>query len=154
MRLVFRHDRSRVLCGEIRLQWSLNENDGLTPFKSGCDATPDEAGPRLGSSRRKAKQSVRSGPLHLVCSYRVITTSSLCSMSKDLNARVARSFRRLRLKQGLSQEEAAEKCGLHRTYIGAIERGERNITLSTLQQIAAGLRVNPLDLLSEGGGDA
>lgn len=74
-------------------------------------------------------------------------------MSKDLNARVARNFRRLRLKQGLSQEDAAEKCGLHRTYIGAIERGERNITLSTLQQIASGLRVNPLALLSDAGGD-
>jgi len=74
-------------------------------------------------------------------------------MSKDLNARVARNFRRLRLKQDLSQEDAAEKCGLHRTYIGAIERGERNITLSTLQQIASGLRVNPFALLSDAGGE-
>jgi transcriptional regulator with XRE-family HTH domain len=74
-------------------------------------------------------------------------------MSKDLNQRLARNLRRLRGQRGLSQETAAEKCRLHRTYIGAIERGERNVTLATLQEIAAGLRVDPLRLLSEKGGE-
>jgi len=73
-------------------------------------------------------------------------------MSKDLNLRLARNLRRLRLERKLSQEGAAEKCGLHRTYIGAIERGERNVTLSTLQGVATALRVDPLLLLSEEGG--
>jgi len=73
-------------------------------------------------------------------------------MSKDLNLRLARNLRRLRSQRGLSQEMAAERCGLHRTYIGAIERGERNVTLTTLQEIAAGLRVDPQSLLSEKGG--
>ena len=72
-------------------------------------------------------------------------------MSKDLNLRLARNLRRLRGQRGFSQEMAAEKCGLHRTYVGAIERGERNVTLTTLQEIAAGLRVDPLRLLSEKG---
>lgn len=40
-------------------------------------------------------------------------------------------------------------CGLHRTYIGAIERGERNVTLHTLSKIASGLEIDPLELLRE-----
>jgi len=69
-------------------------------------------------------------------------------MRKDLNLRLARNFRRLRQERGLSQEEAAEKCGLHRTYVGAIERGERNITLNTLEEIASAFRVDPVWLIS------
>lgn len=74
-------------------------------------------------------------------------------MSKDLNLRLARNLRRLRQERGFSQEEAAEKCGLHRTYIGAIERGERNITLNTLQEVASAFRMDPLLLLAEDGGE-
>jgi transcriptional regulator with XRE-family HTH domain len=73
-------------------------------------------------------------------------------MNSDLNLRLARNLRRLRQDRGFSQEEAAEKCGLHRTYFGAIERGERNVTLSTLQAVASALRVDPLLLLAEKGG--
>lgn len=73
-------------------------------------------------------------------------------MTKDLNLRLARNLRRLRETRGLSQEAAAEKCRLHRTYIGAIERGERNVTLSTLQEVARAFRVDPLVLLAEEGG--
>jgi len=55
----------------------------------------------------------------------------------------------LRLAKGWSQEVCAEKCGLHRTYIGAVERGERNITLATLDAIAAALKVAPTELLTK-----
>lgn len=48
----------------------------------------------------------------------------------------------------MSQEKFAELCDLHRTYIGAIERGERNITLDTLEQIANALRVSCEELLT------
>ena len=51
---------------------------------------------------------------------------------------------------GVSQEEFAARCGLHRTYIGAIERAERNITLMTLDRIAEGLGVTPIELLRKG----
>ena len=66
----------------------------------------------------------------------------------DLNRALAVNLRRLRTKLGLSQEQFAERCGLHRTYIGAIERGERNVTLKTLRQIAESIDLAPLDLLT------
>jgi len=52
-----------------------------------------------------------------------------------------------RSKLGISQEELATRSGLHRTYIGGIERAERNISLSTLEMIAKGLDVEPSELL-------
>jgi len=55
-----------------------------------------------------------------------------------------RAFRKIR---GLSQEALAEMCSLHRTYIGAVERGERNVTLSTLELIAGALGVSVPELL-------
>jgi transcriptional regulator with XRE-family HTH domain len=60
---------------------------------------------------------------------------------------VAAAVRRLRIKQGWSQEELGHKAGLHRTYIGAIERCQENITLQTLDQLADALEVDPIDLL-------
>ena len=66
-----------------------------------------------------------------------------------LNIRVAKNLRQLRQAQGLSQENFAARCRLHRTYIGAIERGERNITLNTLELIARALGTAPLELLKE-----
>lgn len=66
---------------------------------------------------------------------------------QDLNQILAANIRRLREKQGWSQEDCAEKCGLHRTYIGAVERGERNITIATLERIASAFGIPPVDLL-------
>ena len=60
-------------------------------------------------------------------------------MFKDPNFGVANHIRETRLKKGWSQEELASQCGLHRTYIGAVERNERNITLLTLARIARAL---------------
>jgi len=54
-----------------------------------------------------------------------------------------------RLKQNLSQEELAEKAGLHRTYIGMIERAEKNITLINIEKIAKALIISPYELLKE-----
>lgn len=52
----------------------------------------------------------------------------------------------LRKNRGLSQEELAFKAGFHRTYIGMIERGERNISLSNLVKLAKGLETDIKDL--------
>jgi transcriptional regulator with XRE-family HTH domain len=68
--------------------------------------------------------------------------------TEDINVVVGRNVRRLRLAAGLSQEDFAHACGLHRTYIGAVERGERNITLSTLMKITSALGATPVDLLT------
>ncbi len=57
------------------------------------------------------------------------------------------SVRRLRNSKGLSQEKLAELAGLHRTYIGMIERAEKNITLVNIEKIAKALNVEPKELL-------
>lgn len=67
----------------------------------------------------------------------------------DLNARLGENLRQRRHAVGLSQEALADHCGLHRTYIGAVERGERNVTLRTLEKIATALAVDPVELLRE-----
>ena len=60
---------------------------------------------------------------------------------------LGQNLRRRRKSLKLTQEAFAERCGLHRTYIGAIERGERNITLSTLASIAIALKTQPQNLI-------
>ena len=60
-----------------------------------------------------------------------------------------KNVRQFRLSQGLSQDALAEKAGLHRTYIGAVERGERNITLINAEKIANALGINLLDCLKK-----
>lgn len=54
----------------------------------------------------------------------------------------------IRLAKDCTQEELAEKCELHRTYVGAVERGERNVSLKNILKIAAALEVDPATLLS------
>lgn len=59
----------------------------------------------------------------------------------------AHNLQELRKERGLSQEKLAEKAGLHRTYIGMIERSEKNITLLNMEKIAIALNVEIIDLL-------
>lgn len=67
--------------------------------------------------------------------------------SDDLRATLAENMKSFRKEMGLSQEELAERCGLHRTYIGSVERHERNVTLSTLEVLANTLGVTVPTLL-------
>jgi transcriptional regulator with XRE-family HTH domain len=61
------------------------------------------------------------------------------------------TIRRKRLERSLSQEKLAEHCGLHRTYIGGIERGERNVSLLNILKIARALCVHPSELFESYG---
>ena len=58
-----------------------------------------------------------------------------------------KNVRNYRLELGLSQEKLAEKCGLHRTYIGSIECFQRNVSLENIQKIASALGKEPYQLL-------
>ncbi len=71
-------------------------------------------------------------------------------MSTTINVKkeIGQRIRSLRKRQGLTQEEMADKCGLHWTYVGGLERGERNPTLTTMQKVAAGLGVSVTELLN------
>jgi transcriptional regulator with XRE-family HTH domain len=62
---------------------------------------------------------------------------------------LADNVRMYRAKHDLSQEDLADACDLHRTYIGSVERCERNVTLSTLEVLAKALGVNVPDLLTK-----
>ncbi len=70
-------------------------------------------------------------------------------MEGELQRVVGRRIREHRRRQGLSQEEFAEVLTVHRTYLGAVERGERNLTLRTVEHLAERLGVPALELLSE-----
>ncbi|MFQ6035727.1 MAG: helix-turn-helix domain-containing protein [Sedimentisphaerales bacterium] len=61
--------------------------------------------------------------------------------------RFAQRVRALRVENGWTQEELARRADLHRTYIGSIERYERNVSLLNVERIAAALKVDVKDLL-------
>jgi transcriptional regulator with XRE-family HTH domain len=69
--------------------------------------------------------------------------------SVSLTAVLATNIRSFRLDRSLSQEDFADLCGLHRTYVGSVERGERNVTLSTLEVIASVMGVSVPQLLTK-----
>jgi transcriptional regulator with XRE-family HTH domain len=69
--------------------------------------------------------------------------------AQDLRRTLAENVRFLRAKYKLSQEKLAGVCGLHRTYVGSVERCERNVTLGTLAAFATALGVSVPDLLTQ-----
>lgn len=68
-------------------------------------------------------------------------------MASLLLQNIGENLRAKRVQLGLSQEQLALLCGLHRTYIGSVERFERNLTINTLERIARAVGVDPLALL-------
>jgi transcriptional regulator with XRE-family HTH domain len=61
-------------------------------------------------------------------------------MPLDIRIRFGRAIRRVREEQRINQEEAAERCGVHRTYYSGVERGFRNVSLVNIERIAKGLK--------------
>ena len=68
----------------------------------------------------------------------------------DLQQAVGLNLRAYRQARGLSQEAFADLVGVHRTYMGGLERGERNLTLKSVERIAAQVGLDPLALLQPG----
>lgn len=68
--------------------------------------------------------------------------------SSTIRATLAENVRSYRKDHGLSQEELADFCELHRTYIGSVEREERNVSLSTLEVLAHALGISVPELLT------
>lgn len=68
-------------------------------------------------------------------------------MEKNIVKQFGNNVKRLRKRKGWSQEELARKAELHRTYIGSIERNERNVSLINIQRIARALNVEAGDLI-------
>lgn len=62
---------------------------------------------------------------------------------------LSQKLRMLRLEQGLSQEQLASMAGLHRTYVGSVERGERNISIDNIEKLANALGCNITKLLEK-----
>lgn len=73
-------------------------------------------------------------------------------MEGDLQKDVGRRVRRIRTERGISQEELARAVGVHRTYLGGVERGERNLTLRSVERLADRLGVDVRVLLGLVGG--
>jgi transcriptional regulator with XRE-family HTH domain len=69
-------------------------------------------------------------------------------MALDIRIRFGRAIRRIRQEQEINQEEAAERCELHRTYYSGIERGTRNVSLVNIEKISKGLKTSLPELFS------
>ena len=100
--------------------------------------------------------------LLIVCSIKVIVQQRMAlqttvptmprAPSPSLRAALAGNVRAFRKQHGYSQEQLADLCELHRTYIGSVEREERNVSLSTLEVLAEALEVSVPELLTQGAG--
>lgn len=67
-------------------------------------------------------------------------------MATTMRKKFGKRIRELRLAKGWSQEKFADEVGVHRTYIGAVERGEQNIALDNIERIAKQLRISVEEL--------
>ena len=68
---------------------------------------------------------------------------------RSVKSRFGTRLRQLRDERGYSQEELAERAGLHRNYVGGVERGERNVALENIVKLAKALAIKPGDLFAD-----
>lgn len=104
------------------------------------------------------KESPRAAPVALILIVRVFRVIISVILDEMITAdatfdhektRFGRRVRYLRLKAGLSQEDLADACGLDRTYIGGIERGERNPSLKNILKLASTLQITLPELFHD-----
>lgn len=69
-------------------------------------------------------------------------------MKNDINIKFGKRVIELRKTKGITQEELAYRCDIQRSYMGVIERGEKSVTLNTIEKIAAGLEISITELMS------
>lgn len=70
-------------------------------------------------------------------------------MGSNINNVFGKRIAKLRKTQEISQEELAFRCSIHRTYIGALERGEKSPTLNTIEKLAKGLNASMVELFKD-----
>lgn len=70
-------------------------------------------------------------------------------MASSVNGRFGDNLRRIRFAKNISQEQLAELADLHRTYVSSVERGERNVTLQTVEKLANALDVSMSKLMPD-----
>ena len=68
---------------------------------------------------------------------------------RSVKSRFGSRLRQLREERGYSQELLAERAGLHRNYVGGVERGERNVALENIVKLAKALSIKPGDMFSD-----
>jgi len=69
--------------------------------------------------------------------------------TRSVKSRFGSRLRQLRDERGYSQEALAERAGLHRNYVGGVERGERNVALENIVKLAKALSIKPGDLFTD-----
>lgn len=74
-------------------------------------------------------------------------TESRSAAEEQILRAFGQTVRSYRERTGLSQEALADRAGLHRTYVGSVERGERNVSLLNLHVLAAALDISPSELV-------
>ena len=82
-----------------------------------------------------------------VCRRSSIISSIVENVQGDLQRIAGANIRAIRKQRGVSQEQLADALGVHRTYMGGVERGERNLTLRSLERLAERMGVDPVTLL-------
>jgi transcriptional regulator with XRE-family HTH domain len=65
---------------------------------------------------------------------------------QEIHKKLGKRIAELRKKQGFSQEAFAHECGFHRSYMGALERGEKNVTLAMMNKAAKALKISLAEL--------
>ena len=83
----------------------------------------------------------------------IIPIMEIMSISKPVSSNARRLFakrlRQIRQGKGLSQEALADLAGLHRTYVGSVERSERNVSIDNMERLARALEVDIAELLRD-----